>query len=300
MKATLTNTTAVAGLVLVLLLAGCGGGDSATGLTARDSAPLPPGDSAGGAAPPSCTLPPEGVMTALPPGIFGGTIDGDADSTFVLVTRDVWDDGGVGGYLFYGLDMNGPPKVDGIVWFGPYFGCSANDLRARNGRNYAGGTQDPNQPAVYVHVTLDPAVPSLTGSIRTLDAPQQTRQLAGGALPGSTFDAKAMPDPQDIAGAWTLVDPLGTASAFTVSNDGKLEGSYRGCALDGTVQPSVDGNNLFVVRLRARPCEALLYLENFVGFALAIPLAKGGVQLLLWAEANDGVDGSYVLATGRH
>jgi len=206
----------------------------------------------------------------------------------------------VPGYLFYGLDTSGPPKVAGVVSFGSGYTCGSVDpTGARNGRMYSRGESDPNWPLVYVHVALDPAVPSLSGSLRRLDEPQQTRQLTGGLIPGSTFDVKVKPNLIDIVGGWTMVDPLGNPSAFAIANDGKLTGTYRGCTVDGAVQPSVDGSNLFAVQLRAKPCMALYYLQDSVGFAVAIPLAAGGTQLLLWAEANNGVAWSYVLAVGQ-
>jgi hypothetical protein len=281
---------------LMLLLAGCGGGDNSPG---GESTVLASGNDTAGGRPSPCDTPAEGVMTTLPSGIFGGTIEGQTDGAFVLVTRDLWGTGTVEGRLFYGLDVIGPPKVTGVVAFGPNVGCSAVDTRARNGREYARAANDWSQPNVFVFVALDPAVPSLTGSIRTLDGTQPTRRLTGGSIPGSTFDVKATPSLVNVVGGWTFVDPLGNPNALAVSNDGKLQGTYRGCSVGGTVQPSVDGTNLFEVQLKAKPCEALVWLQDFKGFALAMPLATGGMRLLLWAEANNGIDWSYVLAVGQ-
>lgn len=281
---------------LMLLLAGCGGGDNSS---SGDRAAFPSSNDTAGGRPSPCDTPAEGVMTTLPPGIFGGTIEGQADGAFVLVTRDLWGTGSVDGRLFYGLDMIGPPKVTGVVAFAPYFGCSSVDRRAGNGRDFALASNDPNQQGVYVFVALDPAVPSLTGSIRTLDGTQPTRRLTGGSIPGSTFDVKARSILADVVGGWAFVEPLGTPNSLAVSNDGKLQGTYRGCSVDGSVQPSVDGSNLFDVQLNAKPCEALAWLQDFKGFALAIPLATGSTRLLLWAEANNGIDWRYVLAIGQ-
>ena len=282
------------------LLPGCGG----------DQNPASPGGgtSQGGTQvePPFvCDTPPEGVMSSLQTGVFGGSIVDQANGTFVLVTRDLWGTGDVEGRLFHGIDTAGPPKVGGVVLFHSGMSCSRNDKRARNGTelSFVAGREFWDYARVYVHVTLGIEAAPVAGSIRALDGAQATRRLAGGPIPGSTFDASARPVLEEIAGAWALADLLGAPSAITIANDGKLAGTYRQCAFDGAVEPSRDGTNVFAVRLEAKGCVIDLVggggLEDFAGFIMAIPLAAGGVQTLFWAEANNGVDWSYMLAVGQ-
>jgi len=286
------------------LLAGCGSAQN----PASPSGGTPQGGPQGG--PPGdqpfvCDTPPEGVMSSLPPGVFSGTIVDQANGTFVLVTRDLWGYGDVEGRLFYGIDTAGPPKVAGFVLFSPWTSCSSNDKRTRNGTEhfFVAGREFWDAARVYVHVTLGPEVAPVAGSIRALDGAQATRRLAGGPIPGSTFDASGRPILENIAGAWDLADELGRPSGITIANDGRLAGTYRQCAFDGAVEPSRDGTNVFAVRLKVKGCSNSLVgggdLVDFAGFIVAIPLAAGGVQTLFWAEANNGVDWSHMLAVGQ-
>jgi len=287
------------------LLAGCGG----------DQNPASPGGGIPQGVPPAvqpfvCDAPPEEVISSLPPRVVGGTIGDQANGTFVLVTYDPWGGGDVEGRLFYGIDTAGPPKVAGVVTFWSGIGCNSNDKRAFNGAEYLFGTRREYWvfDRVYVHVTMGSELAPVTGSIRALDGAQATRRLAGGPIPGSTFDASARPILEDIAGAWDLADPLGTLSTITIANDGKLAGTFRQCAFDGVVEPSRDGTNMFAVQLKRAPgCVTGLVggmggswpPEHFRGFIVAIPLAAGGVQTLFWAEATDGMDWFYMLAVGQ-
>jgi hypothetical protein len=277
------------------LLAGCGAEQnpaSPGGGTPQGATPVDP--------PSLCDTPPEGVMSSLLPGVFGGTIVDQANGNFLLVTRDLWSSGEVDGRLFYGIDTVGPPKVAGVVLFRSGMGCSSNDKRARNGTELSSVSKwSLDYSGLYVHVSLAPAVTAVMGSIRSLDGAQSTRRLSGGPIPGSTFDASARPILEDIAGAWDLADELGAPSAITIANDGMLAGTYRQCAVAGTVEPSRDGTNLFAVRLKKDKGCVMGGLEDFVGYIVAIPLAAGGMRALFWAEVNNGVDWDFMLAVGQ-
>jgi hypothetical protein len=293
MKTNSMHATRATFLTLALL-AGCG---------AEQNPASPSGGAPQGATPvdpPSlCDTPPEGVMSALLPGLFGGTIVDQANGNFLIVARDLYGFGEVDGRLFYGIDTVGPPKVDGVVAFQSWIWCSGRDKRARNGIEYSfvpGGTF---REGVYVHVTLGSGVTAFTGSIRAVTGANGTRRLAGGPIPGSTFDASARPILEDIAGAWDLADVLGASSAITIANDGMLAGTYRQCAVAGTVEPSRDGTNLFAVRLKKDKGCVMGNLEDFVGYIVAIPLAAGGMRALFWAEANNGMDWDFMLAVGQ-
>ena len=288
-------------LLTLALLAGCGAEQN----PASPSGGTPPAGTQVGQAF-VCDTPPEGVMSSLPPGVFGGTIVDQANGAFVLVLHDLWGTGDVDGRLFYGIDTAGPPKVGGVVGFRSGMSCSSNDKRARNGFEFffVAGREFGDFTNLYVHVTPGSAVTPATGSIRAVDGAQSTRRIAGGPIPGSTFDASARPILEDIAGAWDLADPLGTPSAITIANDGRVAGTYRQCAFDGVAEPSSDGTNVFAVRLKkAKGCVIDLVrggeLEDFVGYIVAIPLAEGGVRPLFWAEANNGMDWNYMLAAGQ-
>jgi hypothetical protein len=296
---------ALATFLTLALLAGCGG----------DQNPASPGGGIQQGVPPAeqpfvCDAPPEEVISSLPPRVVGGTIVDQANGKFVLVTYKPWGGGEVEGRLFYGIDTAGPPKVAGIVTFGSPIRCNRNDKRAFNGTEYHFGTGREQAfydrvDKVYVHVTMGSELAPVTGSIRALDGAQATRRLAGGPIPGSTFDASARPILEDIAGAWDLTDPAGTLSTITIANDGKLSGTFDQCVVDGVVEPSRDGTNVFAVRLKPAPDCAIEGSYDFRGFIVAIPLAAGGVQALFWAERRevavniDGLDWFYMLAVGQ-
>ena len=107
------------------------------------------------------------------------------------------------------------------------------------------------------------------------------------------------------AGSWSLSDVRGSRVGLAVDSAGNVTGDY-GCPFTGVPSPSPESVNLLKVQLSITACATgamvngnQLLTGTHEGFALVMPLISGGSQLLIWAETNDGVDWSYVLAMGR-
>jgi len=238
-------------------------------------------------------------MGDLPAGVFGGTLEGEADGTFVLVTRDLWGAGRADGRLFYGVGIDGPARVGGVVMFSYGYGCNSADVRAANATKLPRGTPFGHYDA-YLYATLDPATPTVAGSLRSLDGKTPPRAFSGGPVPGSTYKPRAVPLIYDVAGHWTIYDAAGGPGHLLVGSDGTLEGSYQGCAIRGAVQPAADGSNLFDVHLTVRACfDAHLRGEEYVGYLVVLPSAGGGAKVLFYAEGTDWMTLFYLLAAGE-
>lgn len=283
---------------LLALLAGCGGGET-TRIAAQVAPPPPP-------PPPVCDPPPEGTMTSLPKGVFGGTIEGHPDGSFILVSTVRPYYPGVFALMLRGPDLVSPsPGVKSITRFSAGDLCSDVDKRVSNGSAGPFGATD--YDALYVNATLDPGAPKVSGTLRYLGGTQATYRLSGGPITGTNYEPTASPALADIAGDWSLINADGHAVQLSVASDGKISGSVQGCTLTGTLQADADGLNLYSARLRpAAACPA--YATRIIdfseaaisGFALAMPLSGGGTQLLLWAEADTGWGPmDFVLAIGR-
>jgi hypothetical protein len=236
-------------------------------------------------------------LTALPHGIYGGTVQGVPDASFVLVARSSsWNVGTDSGWVFVGPDLAGQARLVRRAWLSTFGGCDSNDPRTYN--TYMLGER------AYAHVVLDPAVPSLVGTIRLLDRANTTYILTGGPIAGSTFDAKARPQIGDFAGTWQLTEPDGASADLAITPDGNFSGLYRGCRFSGTATPDAELN---LVSLPSRfdavqPTGCSVYLPaTFAGegFALLLPGASGEKQLVVWLFWSDGWDGVELSGIGR-
>ena len=238
----------------------------------------------------TCTPPPEGPPPpATGPAVMGGTIEGRNDPSFILVARGE----GETQLLFYGPDLASTSSVTGFVVAGGS-GCSGSDTTTYNGLDRSRRSSDP----VYLRTTMAPSAPSLSGTIRYANA---TYKLAGGPMPGSTYSAAAPPKVADVVGTWTMTNLLGASTSLSVDTSGTVTGADQGCPLTGMVTPGQEGLNLLRLQLDVSWCSSRPSIEGatYDGFALASPLSGGGTQLLIWSEANNGVDWDYVMAIGR-
>lgn len=271
-----------------LLVACGGGGDAPTAPVA-----VPPATPAAPVAPvapvaAACIAPPEGMPQSTAPAIMGGTIVRRRDPSFIFVAPG----DGKRPVLFYGPDLATASSVTGIV-LARYDGwwCSSSpdpDTSTYNGIDHGSGDR------VYLYTTVMPGVPSLSGTIRYASG---TYTLVGGPVPGSTYNVAAPAKVADLVGAWTMTLLSGAPMALAVDANGALTITYQGCSMAGTATPSQEGLNLLQLQLTVSRCPS--GLSAYEGFALALPLSGGGTQLLIWAEANNGVDFDYVMAIGR-
>lgn len=278
----LTGRMTLACAAVVFLLAACGGGSDSDSNTPL-AGPL------GGAtsAPGTCEAPPEGVQPpATKAVVAGGTISGAIDPSFILVQP-----GNGSRLLFYGPDLAASANLRGFIYASSYGGCSSSDSKTYNGVDR--GVD--NEERVYLRTTVDSAGSIVSGSIRH---PAVTQSISGGPLPGSATTTPAPMTVDDIQGAWSLMDRFGSGASLMVATDGSVTGTIHSCAFSGAVQAPTAGEVPLGLTLRRAPCNQTLDLP-YVGFALAYHLAGGGLQLLIWAEANNGVDFDNVLAVGR-
>jgi hypothetical protein len=282
-SAALTGQDSLACLVIALLLAACGGGSDSGSMT-------PSAGPAGGTASPSatCEAPPEGIQPpATEAAVAGGNITGATYPSFILIQP-----GNGARLLFYGPDLAASAALTGFVYAGSDPWCSGSDPKTYNGIDRGGN----NEERVYLRTTVDSAGPSVSGSVRY---PSATRSISGGPLPGS---ASATPAPLvvgDIQGTWSLTDRRGSSASLIVASDGTVSGTVNNCAFSGTVQVPAAGMLPLSLTLSRAPCNGTTLDMPYLGFALAYRLAGGGLQLLIWAEANNGVDFDNVLAIGR-
>ncbi len=286
--------TSVAGYGLALslpfaVLIACGGSDDAGPTPAPASTTNPPVVSA--PAPNPCIPPPEGLPPPARPAVMGGTIAGRNDPSFIFVAPG----DGEQSLLFYGPDLASTSNVTGFVYSRRGGGCSSSDLTTYNGRDWGRQVQDGR---VYLHTATSLGPPTLSGTIRYASG---TYAFAGGPVAGSTYDAAAAAKVADVVGKWTMTNNLGTLVDIAVDVNGAVMGSDRGCSFSGALTPS-QGLNLLSLQLAfSSTCPSMRETlpGTHEGFALALPLIGGGTQLLIWAETNNGVDFSYVIAIGR-
>ncbi len=269
-----------------MLLAGCGGSDDPAGRTGSI-------ESAGS---PTCLVPPEGPPNPLVPGIYGGTVQGLPDTSFVLVVRSAGDGSGASvGWVFVGPDLATQAKLIRVAWLSNDVQCTG-DGRTFN-THMLGGSE-------YVHLALDPAVPSLGGTVRLLDHADTTYPMTGGPIAGSSFDTMARPQVGDFAGTWVLTELNGAKVELSMAADGKFSGHHRGCRFSGTATADTELN---MVSLPARfdsvqTAGCSVYHPDKLavdGFALLIPAPGGGAQLIVRVVWGDGWDGVAMEAIGR-
>jgi hypothetical protein len=115
-------------------------------------------------------------------------------------------------------------------------------------------------------------------------------------VPGSTYDYNAAPDLSSVEGRWTLLDARQRNIDIDIQADGSFSGR-DGCEFKGRIAPDPSGKNLMRVSLD-RPCSALWGLSYYEGFVLAMPQRAGATQLLFYAESDNGVDWTAMVAAG--
>lgn len=214
---------------------------------------------------------------------------GRVDPSFLLVVR------GEQRVLFYGPDLPSTSRISGFVFAGnPGGWCDGNDRTTYNGidRNVSLKAES----KVYLYTSVKTSAAELAGSIRY---PSSTYALTGGSIPNSSYDGTAKPSLADANGSWIMTELNGSTSNVSISETGLITGSDRGCPFSGAVTASSDeSTNLLRVRLEASRCDGQRLPQPYEGFAVVIPLESGAARLLLWADANNGVDWDYVAAIG--
>jgi len=275
--------------ILASLFTACGGASdppNASLVAGSPAAPTQPASST----PTPCSQPVEGPETRLPDAIAGGTIAVGVDPSFILVVL------GEQRLLFYGPDLPTTASISGFVFAGnPGPWCSSGDPATYNGidRNFRLGTES----RVYLYTTVKTNPAELAGSIRY---PNSTYGLTGGPIPGSSYDGTAKPSLADAIGSWIMTGLDGTVSPMSINDAGLITGSDRGCPFSGTVAASSDeGANLLRVQLEVPMCTRTTFDFPYEGFAVVLPMKSGGARLLLWANANNGVDSDYILGIGN-
>jgi hypothetical protein len=267
----------LSGLALAALLPACGGGGGADG--GADNTP-----EASAAELPELKPPAPGSL-----GVFGGAILRGSDADLLLVVREDGTKLGI-----YGTNTPTSFSIAGFLAIGGDW-RSGSDPTVYNGKDWGR-----NGLNVYLDASYDIAMPSLSGTIRSTT---ETLSFTGGPIPGSTYNFNMPATVAGVAGSWNLTDDEGRAATLNIAADGNLAGQYLGCSVTGVVKPSDSGKNLLNLGLSfdKASCPENPYLLDLPhhGFVLAYPLTAGGTQLIVWAETNNGIDFSKVLAAGR-
>lgn len=264
--------------LVVFLLHGCGDDDDGSNASSAGFA---------------CEEPPEGQAAALPPGVFGGTIEGRKDPSFILWSP-ANDELHGQALLIYGPDLASTSRISSAMMLSQKGGigwCSGDGKPA-----YNAGEVDETRDA-YANLAIDPATSALSGTLRYLDSGVSYR-VSGAGLPGSTYDMKAAPQFANVAGDW-LLNFGGGAMTLSVDAGGAVRGSAGACAFTGKLTTGGEGMNLFAMELNFTAASDCID-RPFFRWALAMPLVGGGTQLLLWSDLQSGPFGGYLwLAIGR-
>jgi hypothetical protein len=264
------------------LMTGCGGGDQTS--ASQTPALRTPAPQTGPSGTPGFGENGVVVQTPAPeePGVFGGRLERQANPELVFVVFDEWNK-----LLFYGTTSDRGFSVAGFMYAGGPWWTSA-DPTLYNGRDWGTGE------AVYLQSAHDAGIPSLSGTIRFRSG--ETTPFSGGPMPGSTYDYNAAADLSSVAGRWILLDARQRNIDIEIQADGSFSGR-DGCEFKGRIAPDPSRKNLMRVSLD-RPCSALWGLSYYEGFVLAMPLRAGATQLLFYAESNNGVDWTAMVAAG--
>jgi hypothetical protein len=278
--------------VLAALLVACGGGGSDAPAVLAAPAASPPA-SAPTATVFNCGSPPEGLQPATTnPFALGGTINGRADPSFIILTtpRNIWAGYNTvpyGRLLVYGPDLAASAVVSGFIWAGDPYWCSGAAF-ASNGYDVGPDGDIYNSGNIYMRTTVDPPAATVSGSIRYTSA---TYTLSGGPLPGATvaYSFNRPANVADVVGDWSLKVLGGGTLALTIGGDGTLTGtSSTGEAIAGWLKADAAGINLFDLRL-----------GNSLGVVLAYPLATGEWQLLMFRQTPGPMEDIPSVAVGR-
>lgn len=266
-------------------LSACGSGEDAPTAAAAAPGPSTVAISTSGAAPALCVPPPEGTRVAQP-FIGGGTITGIESPSFILMAPG----DGTKLRLFYGPDLAANSRITGYASIGAGSWCSG-----RRSWTTFNGIDEARGP-VYLQTAIASNGLSFTGSLRYESG---TYTLAGGAVPGSTYDAKATPELSAVVGTWSLTDERGTGYQMTVATDGLVSATYKGCTLNGTLSIGATRTlNYFDLSLQ-RKCPTNAYADMpFTGVGLLMPMADGTRQFLVWFE-NDNWDYEQIVGIAR-
>lgn len=283
---------ALATAVLALLLSACGGGGSSDALPVVGSPPaaVVPAPTTAQSVTPTCA-PLEGVQPATTSSFaVGGTINGRADSSFVMMTvpSDMWTNLDHGKYrrlMVYGPDLATSPVVSGfVVAFDDY---SCQNAAAYNGWEVgASGDYFASLP-IYLRSIVDTQAGTVSGSIRSASA---TQTLSGGPLPGAAA-GYAFNRPAAIAevvGDWSLKILGGDTLTLSIRSDGTLTETRAGQTVAGRLAPHAAGVNLFFLDT----------VEN-VSVVMVYRLATGGQQMLIYRLTAGPMDDIPSVAIGR-
>jgi hypothetical protein len=226
--------------------------------------------------------------------VFGGTIVGRSDPSFILVTR-----GDGTSYLFYGPDLASASLVTGYIFMHGGSASYPGDHRLYN-------ASDPAQGFGYgasLDLRIDPSAPAVAGTLHYRDQ-AATYELTGGPVPGSSYRNDRPANIGDAVGTWNLSDLQANSASLTVSQDSGISGTYQGCTLTGTLRPTAHGVNQMDLQATLADCPTTktgtLSLP-YIGFAVAFPVTAGGTQLLIFAMAFDENtwDSDRIIAIGR-
>lgn len=205
--------------------------------------------------------------SALPEGVYGGSITGSPSPSFellVLENGDLWS--------LYGTRSLSSFSVAGFVQGSTTSGGSS--FSSVNARDYgfapvAAGTASG---------TFNAAARTISGSVT---AGGQTVSFSGGPIPGSLYNYDAPASVAAVAGNWTLGTTLTGDTVFlNIQSNGSFSAtSVSGCTFTGSVAPRASGKNVLNVSLTFGPSPCALPSQTATGIALSYPLSTGSTQL---------------------
>lgn len=267
----------VLGACCCALLAACGGGGDAPPPPEEPSAPMAPAPA----------QPVSGdVRDGRLLGAFGGTLAGGASVQDIVVVTDL--DGQL--LAVYGSNATGEFEPAGLL-------VSLNAAGASDTLHRSAGAFDwGQQQTVSIELTLDPAIPSMSG---TVTASGTARAISGGALPAVGYRIADAARLEAIAGRWTLKASTGELIALDIDAEGRIRGVGEPCRVDdGRVRPTVSGRNVYALFVQISGCNApFAGSDGVYGFAVAYQSAGGGQQLVVGGW--NGWDPVYLAAAGK-
>jgi hypothetical protein len=243
--------------LLVVALAGCGGGGDGSNDSGQQ--PLPAAKIEGawqGTVSNGNTL----QLIALEDnsfwGIFGRTV-----GNVLIVDGFARGSGQVSGNQFTGSQREYDSA--GNTYIGSFAGAVSNGISITGSTSFAGGSA-----ATY----------SLT------------------PIPTAQFDYQRTAAVSEIAGAWNGQFIDGASGAISINGSGQLSGSSSGCSFTGTVAPRSSGRNIFNFSVTFGGGNCLLPGQTMTGIAVQYRTTSGTSQLIAGATDSSGSIGQMFLA----
>jgi len=223
--------------------------------------------------------------SALPEGVYGGTLTGSTSTAFQLLALengDLW--------TIYGTQSPSVFSVAGFIQGSSSSGGTS--FSSTNARDYGfapavGGT---------ITGTFNATARTIAGSAT---AGGQTVSFSGGPIAGSLYNYDTPASVAVVSGNWTLGTTLNGDTVFlTVQPSGSFSAtSNSGCSFTGNITPRASGKNVLNVSASFGPLPCALPGQTATGIALSYPLLNGSTQLLVALQDSSRTLGQAAFGT---